>query len=150
MTARLPDLDNTDERLREWAHFFRDHKFREHCRSIEHRYQATSEDFGPDGWGDSDAAPQTRPSATYALRRALETHEAIQQLDRIYKWALTYGYCYPGMPKFVVLRCMKKFTGRRLNWKAYLDMLDIGRCRVHTTISCAYPIDSAILFVSNS
>lgn len=134
MTARLPDLETTDERLREWAHFFRDHKFREHCRSIEHRFRRSSDDADPDGWGDEEAAPSVKPGVSYTLRSALETHEAIYQLDRIYKWALTYGYCYPSLPKFVVLRCMKKYTGRRLNWKAYLDVLDIARVRVRCTI----------------
>jgi hypothetical protein len=138
MTARLPDLDVTDEFLREWAHFFRDHKFREHCRSIEHRYKPHSDDYALEGWGDDEAAPSVKPGASYSLRRALTTHEAIRKLDRIYAWSITYAYCYPHLPRFVVLRCMKKYTGRRLNWKAYLDVLDIGRCRLHTTISGAY------------
>lgn len=138
MNARLPDLADTDERLREWAYYFRDQKFREHCRSIEHRFRRSSDDADPDGWGDEEAAPSVRPGAAYTLRSALSTHEAIMGLDRIYKWALTYAYCYPGLPKFVVLRCMKKYCGRRLNWKSYLDVLDIGRCRVHTTIASGY------------
>ena len=141
MTARLPDLETTDERLREWGHFFRDHKFREHCRSIERRFRAQSEDYAREGWGDDEAAPSIKPGASYTLRSALLTHEAICQLDRIYKWALTYGYCYPSLPKFVVLRCMKKYTGRRLNWKAYLDVLDIARVRVRCTISSDKTVD---------
>ena len=134
MNARL-HLSDVDERLREWGYFFRDHKFREHCRSIEHRFRAQSEDFAREGWGDDEAAPSVSVARSYSLRQALDTHEAIQQLDRIYKWALTYGYCYPSLPKFVVLRCMKKFTGRRLSWAGFGDLLDIGRMRVYTTIS---------------
>jgi hypothetical protein len=136
MNARLPDLEITDDRLREWAYFFRDRGFREHCRSIEHRFRAQSEDFASEGWGDEEAAPSVRPARSYELLRALETHAAIQQLDRIYKWALTYFYCYPGLPKFVVLRCMRKYTGHRLSWSKFEEALDIGRCRVHTTIRC--------------
>ena len=126
--------EETDELLREWAHFFRDLKRLEHCRSIEHRFRARSEDYAAEGWGDAEAAPRALPARSYSLRSALKTHDAINQLERLYKWALTYGYCYPGLPKFVVLRCMKKYTGRRLNWAGYMDTLDIGRIRVHTTI----------------
>lgn len=135
---RTLDLGAADERLWEWAYFFRDRRRLEHCRSIEHRFRATSEDFGPDGWGDEDAAPRTKPARSYRLLRALETDDAIRSLDRIYKWALTYAYCYPGLPKYVVLRCMKKYTGRRLNWQSYLEALDIGRVRVHSATSCAF------------
>ena len=138
MTARLPDLEGTDELLWEWAHFFRDHRLREHCRSIEHRFKASSDDFGPDGWGDEESVPSVRLPASWGLRRAIQTHEAIQQLDRIYKWALTYAYCYPGLPKFVVLRCMKKYTGRRLAWKAFLDVLDVARYRVRMHTYCVF------------
>ncbi len=126
--------EETDERLREWAHFFRDIKRLNHCKSIEHRFKAVSDDFAVEGWGDMDSAPKVSPARSYSLRQALLTHEVIQQLDRIYKWALTYGYCYPSLPKFVVLRCMKKYTGRRLHWSGYCEALDIGRMRVHTAI----------------
>jgi hypothetical protein len=102
MNARFLIPDETDERLREWAHYFRDVKKLERCKSIEHRFQAQSEDFSREGWGDEEAAPTASPARSYSLRRAISTHEAIQQLDRIYKWALTYGYCYPSLPKFVV------------------------------------------------
>ena len=135
---RHPDIySDVDELLREWGHFFRDRKSFERCRSIEHRFKPHSEDFAAEGWGDMDAAPSVRPARSYSILRAEKTQDAICQLDRIYRWALTYGYAYPGLPKFVVLRCMKKFTGRRLSWAAYLDVLDIGRMRLHTTIFSA-------------
>jgi hypothetical protein len=133
LTARLPDLEDTDELLREWGYYFRDRKFREHCRSIEHRFRRSSDDADPEGWGDEEAAPKMQPARSYMLSRAISTHEVIMALDRIYKWAITYHYCYPGLPKFVVLRCMRKYTGRRLTWKAYEEALDIGRYRVRTT-----------------
>ena len=125
---------DVDERLWEWAHHFRDRKTLERCKSIEHRFQATSDDFAKEGWGDTETAPSVAPGRSYSLRRALETHDVIQQLDRIYKWALTYGYCYPGLPRFVVLKALRKFTGRRLTWAAYLDTLDIGRMRVYSQL----------------
>lgn len=133
---RFPDLDSTDERLHEWAFFFRDRRQLNHCRSIEYRYRRSSDDADPDGWGDMETVPTAKPERSYRLLRALETHDAIQDLNLIYKWAVTYGFAYPYLPKFVVLRCMRKWTGRRLSWKSYLEALDIGRFRVHTAISC--------------
>jgi hypothetical protein len=133
---RHPDLDLTDELLREWGHFFRDNRKPERCRSIESRFQATSDDFGPNGWGDLEAAPRTSPARSYSLLRAVFTHDAVQQLPITNKWAITYGFAYQHLPKFIVLRCMRKYTGRRINWQAFLEALDIGRFRVHTTI-CA-------------
>jgi hypothetical protein len=127
-----------DERLAEWAWAFRDRKRLETCKSIEHRFKATSDDFAIEGWGDTESAPSVAPARSYSLRRALETHEVVQQLDRLYKWALTYGYCYPGLPRFVVLKAIRKFTGRRLTWAAYLDVLDMGRIRVHGLLCSGY------------
>lgn len=124
-----------DERLWEWAHHFRDRQRLERCKSIEHRFQATSDDFAAEGWGDTESAPSVAPARSYSLRRALETHEVIQQMDKLYKWVLTYGYCYPGLPRFVVLKAIRRFTGRRLTWGAYLDTLDIGRMRVYSLLS---------------
>lgn len=141
---RGPDLESTDERLREWAFFFRDRRQFEHCRSIEHRFKATSDDFGPDGWGDEESAPRIKPKASYSLQRALSTHEVVQALRSIEKWAITYAFAYPGLPKFVVLRAMRKWTGRRLNWNAYLDLLDMGRFRVHSGISLTPRMISSI------
>lgn len=123
-----------DERLWEWGYFFRDRKRLEHCKSIEHRYRRTSGDADPDGWGDIEATPKAAPAKSYRLPRAVEVHEVIQTLDKKYKWALTYGYCFPGLPRHLVLRLMKKFTGSHLNWNRYLDVLDIGRIRVYSLL----------------
>lgn len=132
---KLNDLPtDVDERLWEWAYFFRDRKRLETCRSIENRFRATSEDFAAEGWGDTEAAPKINPGKSYRLPRAVETHEAILKLDVIYRWVLTYGFCYPSLPRFVVLRAVKRFTGRRLSWNAYLDALDIGRVRVYSML----------------
>lgn len=123
-----------DERLWEWAHFFRDRKRLKTCKSIEHRFRATSDDFAKEGWGDTETAPSVKPARSYGLRRALETHEVIQSLDRKYKWALTYGYCYPTLPRYLTLRLMKKYVGSHLSWPKFLDVLDIGRMRVYSLL----------------
>ena len=117
-----------DERLKEWAHFFRDRRRLEHCRSIEHRFRAKSEDFAEEGWGDYEAVLRQR--STYRLDRALETHEALQRLERGPKWALTFWFAYPSLDKWRVLRALHKYTGRRVKWRAYEDMVDAGRMRV--------------------
>ena len=127
-----PDLD---ERLWEWAHFFRDRKRLESCRSIEHRFRATSDDFAKEGWGDTEAAPSVQPARSWRLPRALEVHEVIQTLERKYKWALTYGYCYPSLPRYLTLRLMKKYTQTHLTWTKYLDLVDIGRIRVYALLA---------------
>ena len=136
MNARLPDLALTDERLREWGYFFRDRKRLEHCRSIEHRFRAASDDFSLEGWGDEETPPSVQPARSYSLVRALQTHDAVQALKGVQKWAITYHFAYPWLPRFMVLRSMRKWAGARMNWKQYEEQLDIGRCRVHTLISC--------------
>src|SRR5687768_13481450 len=120
------DLPEIEERLREWAFYFRDRRKLESCRSIEHRYRRMpGED---DGWGDEDAAPAPRPN--FILLRAFQTHEAVMQLSKVQKWSLTYAYCYPHLPKGMVLRCLKKWAGRQMTWKVFLEQIEIGRYRV--------------------
>lgn len=125
------DFQDIDELLREWGFFFRDIRRREACRSIEHRYRRTAEEGDPEGWGMPAPVQQYK---TYILRRAETTHEAIQQLDKKYKWALTYAFCYPFLKEAVVLRLMKKYTGHRLNRRQYEDMLLVARSRVWTLL----------------
>jgi hypothetical protein len=122
------EFSDIDERLREWAFFMRDRRRMESCRSIEHRYRPSSEDFAREGWGDDEAAPTAKPN--FVLLRALETHEAVMQLSKIQKWSITYAYCYPGLPRGMVLRCMKKWVGRQINWKTFQEQVEIGRFRV--------------------
>ena len=130
---RSLDLDSTDQLLREWARVFKDRVAFERCRSIESRYNAQDAAGREDGWGDP-GAPVIRPPVS--LQRAIQTNDAIMTLDRIYRWALTYWFCYPELPRFVVLRCMKKYAGRRLNWGKYVETVDLGRMRAHYAISC--------------
>ena len=122
------DLPEIDERLKEWAFFFRDRRRREHCFSIEHRYRPSSEDYAREGWGDPDAAPHSKP--TFILLRALQTHEAVMQLVKVQKWGITYTYCYPGLPRGMVLRVMKKWVGRPVTWKLFVEQVEIGKYRV--------------------
>jgi hypothetical protein len=125
--------EEVDERLREWAWYFRDRKRLEHCRSIEHRYKPHSDDYAIEGWGDMQAPPTT-PKPARSVLRALETDDEIRKLDLKYRWALTFGFCYPSLPRFVVLRLMKKWTGTRFTWGQYLDSLDIARCRLFAAL----------------
>ena len=122
----MPDVD---ERLREWAYFFRDRRRFDSCRSIEHRFRRVFGEGDPDGWGDLEKpAPDNRPKPQ--LLRAIETHEALMTLPKTQKWAITYAFCYPGLPRGLVLRCMRKWTGRPVTWRIYVEQIEIGRFRV--------------------
>lgn len=136
MKRDLQIPEEVDERLREWAFYFRDRKSFESCKSIEHRYKPHSDDYAVEGWGDVETSPVPAKPA-YQLLRALQTHEAIQKLQLVQRWAITYAFCYPSLPRFVVLRCMKKYVGRRLGWQAFMEQVDIGRMRLYavTTFS---------------
>ena len=120
-----------DDRLREWAWHFKDRHFRQQtCASGEKHFKATSDDFGPDGWGDEESAPRTVLPPSWTVRRALETHEHIRRLDKLYAWVLTYAYCYPHLDKYRVLAAIRHRTRRRLSWGAFLDTVDIARVRM--------------------
>lgn len=119
-----------DERLHEWSAYFKDrHKYSK-AGSAEGNYQPHSDDFAIEGWGEqSKSATQRRKKEGWILR-AIETNAAIVQLEPVPKWSVTYFFCYPALPRFVVLRCLKKFTKRPLTWKQYLEAVDMGRLRV--------------------
>ena len=123
------DLPEIEERLREWANHFRDRRRAERCRSIEHRYKRRIGDADPDGWGDMDAAPN-RPKGVINVLRAIETHEAVMRLENMQKWSITYAYCYPYLPRGMVLRCLKKWVGRPVTWRVYTEQVEIGKYRV--------------------
>lgn len=122
-----------DELLKEWAYFFRDRKRLEQCRSIEHRYKPHSDDFAAEGWGDMETAPQAT-GRSYSLLRALQTNDALMKLNKIQKWALTYHYAYPHLPRGMVLRCMKKWVGRHINWRTFQEQVELGRFKVFVLI----------------
>ena len=120
------DLPDVEERLKEWARHFKDRRRLERCRSIEHRYIRMP---GDDGWGDEDAAP-TSPSPSVNVLRAIQTNDAIKKLPKVQAWSITYAYCYPGLPRGMVLRCMKKWVGQPVTWKVFVEQVEIGRYRV--------------------
>ena len=124
------DFSEIDDLLREWAFYFRDRRRLESCRSIEHRFKPHSDDFAQEGWGDQEAPPPER-KRLYIQARAIKTHEALMQLPKIQKWALTYAYCYPGLPRGMVLRVMRKWVGKSVSWKVYVEQIEIGRFRLY-------------------
>src|SRR3990167_8022401 len=106
----MPDVD---ERLREWAYFFRDRRRFDSCRSIEHRFRRVFGEGDPDGWGDLEKpAPDNRPKPQ--LLRAIETHEALMTLPKTQKWAITYAFCYhvTGLPVHFLMHLKNNPLGR--------------------------------------
>lgn len=135
MKRDLQIPEEVDERLKEWAAFFRDRASRSTLGSAESRYKPHSDDYAAEGWGDPEAVPVPAPRPRNWVLRAQEVQDVMTTLakspeGRRYAWVLTYAYAYPYLPRFVVLRCIKKFTGQRLTWATYLDVLDIGRLKV--------------------
>lgn len=136
MNQSLQIPPEVDERLREWAAYHRDRHRWLRCGSAEGRYKRIAGEDDGEGWGD----PESAPTVTVArprdwILRAIETNVAIMGLQLVQRWAITYAYAYPGLPRFVVLRAIKKFTKRRLSWREYLDQVDIGRIRVWSTMA---------------
>lgn len=141
--------DETEQRLREWAWYFRDRRYRQQtCASAEKGYRRHSGDFEGDGVGEIVAPRQTTPRGSYSVLRAIQTGECISRsVDLPGRWALTYGYCYPGLPRHVVLSSMRRRTKHRINWGRFLDLLDAARVRVHTCLHIhAGYIDSNVNF----
>ena len=136
-----PELD---ERLKEWARHFRDRRRLERCRSIEGRFNPHAPGSWDAGWGDPEAVPSYLPPIV--LPRVLRTHACVQSLQKPGKWAITLGFCYPGLQRYQVLKILKKYTGRRFTWKSYLNELEMARLRVwacldiqHVQISSTTP-----------
>lgn len=119
-----------DERLWEWGRYFRDRGRFETCGSAEKYFRAQSEDFAAEGWGEMEKAVPVRGTRPGHVLEAIRTNEVIMRLAPAQKWGLTYHFCYAGLPRFVILRCLKKWTKRRLTWKQYLEQIDLGRMRV--------------------
>jgi hypothetical protein len=125
--------EELDERLREWGAYFKDRRKYSPIGSAEKKFQPHSEDYAKEGWGDP-VPPQPQIRQRDWVLRAIKTNEAIMQLEPVHKWSITYAFAYPGLPRFIVLRVIKKFTGRRLTWNQYLDAVDIARMRVWTLL----------------
>lgn len=124
---KLPD--ELDERLKEWARYFRDRRRLERCRSLEGRFNPFNPGSWDAGWGDPEAVPAYLPPVV--MPRVLRTHACVQSLpSKSQRWSITIGYCYPSLQRYQVLKILRKYTGRRFNWNGYLDELDMGRMRV--------------------
>lgn len=116
-----------DERLNEWGRYFKDRHRYSRCASIEGRFNPHAPGCWDSGWGDPGAPSAILPEIK--LPRVLQTHECVMALQTQYKWAITYAFCYPSLEKWMVLKFLKKYTGRRFSWNAYLETLEIGRVR---------------------
>jgi hypothetical protein len=138
MNARIdlcpPELE---DRLIEWSRHFKDRALFTRCASLEGRFNPHAPDAWDSGWGDPGAPIAVLPDVD--VLRAAETNAAIVGLGndstaKVYKWAITYHYCFPGLDRWRVLKAIKRRSGRRLNWKQYGEHLDIARVRVWTLL----------------
>lgn len=131
LACELPE--EFEYRLREWGRFFADHRKPMRCASAEKDYRRRSGD-----WAEDDGAPPQEHHGIrdgFAMDRVEDTHRAIQTQDAVAKWALTFAYCYRHYEKGRVLAIMRKMTGRRLGWYAYLDTLDAAKIRLYCLLS---------------
>ena len=127
-----PELD---ERLKEWARYFRDRHRYNRVQSIEGRFNPYSPGSWDSGWGEPEAPQSVLPEIK--LPRVLLTHTAVHELPRLHRWAITYAYCYANLERWQVLKFIKKYTGQRISWKSYLEVVDIGRVRIWSRIRVA-------------
>jgi hypothetical protein len=132
----FPIPDEIDERLWAWARYFRDRHTLGKCGSAEGNYRPHGEDFEVEGW-DKPAPPQIAPARPGAVLEAMQTNDEIMKLSRVQKWSLTYHYCYPSLPRFVILKCMRKFAGKRLTWIQFQEQVDLARIRL-SAVLCHY------------
>lgn len=126
--------EEVNERLWNWARCFRDRHNFGRCASAEKNFKPHSSDFAAEGWGEPEAPKQVPQMRSNALLEASATNDAVMKLNSIQKWSLTYYFCYPSLPRFVVLKCLRKYAGQRLNWKQYLEQVDLGRLRVASQV----------------
>jgi hypothetical protein len=124
-----------DERLKEWARYFKDRQAFGFARSIEGRFQAHSPGSWDEGWGSQSDIPPPEPRSNVELPRVLRTHSAVMSLDRPYRWVVTYGFCYPYLERWQTLKFLRKYTGKRFSWAQYMDALDIARLRIWAALS---------------
>jgi hypothetical protein len=123
-----------DERLWAWGRHFRDRRSWTKCGSAEGNYKPHSDDYALEGW-DAPTPPPVQPGRSRTVLEAIETNEAVMKLMPVQKWSLTYFFCYPHLPRFVILKALRKFAGRRLTWAQYLEQVDYGRMRIYTLLS---------------
>lgn len=91
---RIPeDLQETHERLENWAAWSRDRLKRGHCRSIEYRYKST------DVWQD------TEPRATWDSLAAEALHSVVCGLPEKSRW-LIHLHCLHRAPEGFIRRSL--------------------------------------------
>ena len=98
----------TDRRLDNWGRWQRDHPQRSHCRSIEHRYRASS--------GGEVASPGAPPLNFVDQRDALQVNRAWQALPLVERTLLAQHYVKAANP-----RTSARLTGVR--WDSYGERL---------------------------
>lgn len=139
MNARIDLVPREfEDLLVEWSRYYKDRRSLTKCGSIEKLYNRNMPGARDSGWGDPGAPEPT--VAPVVVPRAIRTNEAIvglgsDSMGRLYKWCITYHYCFPGLDRSRILRSLKKFSGRRLTWKQYGEALDIARMRVWTLLN---------------
>ena len=101
--------EETDRRLDNWGRWNRDHPQRGHCRSIEHRYQASK-----GGEVASPGAPQVFHCTD--VRDALAVHRAWRDLPQVERVILSQHYIKAANP-----RTTARLTGVR--WDCYGERL---------------------------
>ena len=127
-----------EDLLIEWARWFKDRQNSTvRCFSLESYFNPTDPKARDSGWGDPGAPTLVLPPVD--VPRAIQTNQAIVGLGsdssgKVYKWSITYHYCFPGLDRWRVLKGIRKYSGRRLNWKQYGEALDIARVRVWTVL----------------
>jgi len=127
-----------EDRLIEWSRFFKDRQRYSRVGSLEGLYERMAPGAWDAGWGDPGAPERTLPPVV--VPRAIQTNEAIVGLGsdsagKVYKWTITYHYCFPGLERWRILKSIRKYSGRRLNWKQYGECLDIARVRVWAALN---------------
>ena len=126
-----------EDLLIEWARWFKDRPNFAKCGSLEGNFDPHAKGAWDSGWGDPGAPTDVLPPVN--VLRAHRTNDAIvslgsDSLGRVYKWAITYHYCFPSLDRWRILKAIRKYSGRRLNWKEYGEALDIARVRVWTML----------------
>ena len=127
-----------EDRLIEWSRFYRDRHQYSRCASLEGNFNPHAPGAWDAGWGDPGAPAAPLPAIV--VPRAVQTNEAIVGLGndstgKVYKWSITYHYCFPGLDRWRILKAIRKYTGRRLTWNSYSEALDIARIRVWSALN---------------
>lgn len=133
--ALLPK--DLEDRLNSWARYFRDRRRFGQCGSAEGNFRPHSGDFAKEGWGDPAPPDPQLPARSRGILEAIETNAAIIELSATQKWAITYYYCYRHLKRHIVLKAMRKFTGRRINWEQFSEQVNSAHVRLNYMIYTA-------------